>query len=509
MVNINLTNKTISLRFSSGRKVSLVFEGDAPYFYLLFTALVVREMKKLASKGTDKPFVSLRKVKNETWLLAKAVKRRPFETEQSMARSIYGNWPRRFTLPGTCFFKPHPELNEQEELRVVELFERARGKTGLNAEYRISRQVREIKLEDPEVLENLIQEAITGCVLTQQSQLPYYVPDKPFYKGLEKHKELIIKTLKLLEQGPMGQVLQIWGMGGIGKSTIAAEIARRYTNDDNRQGILWIQLQAFSSETSTKMKSLQAQIIDTLLTQLGLLDRLNEAATVKFSGVVKEDMVSRSLLVIDNFDPAYYRPDELVAVLEKIQPKRAVITSRPCLDLSSFIKINVPPLDSRDGICFLQTDAKRRKIDSVLPKTQKDLTKMCKVTGGLPFAMQLALGQATRLPWRSIVERCIIGQAELYYYLFRDLWKTLDDVAKKTLVYMRTSPDSIELDELLATKEIGSPDQVFTAVNELVKLALVNVKQISESSGSYGIHPLTHHFLMTDLPDIWSEEDGS
>ncbi len=78
MISINLTDKTISLRFSAARKVNLAFEGDDPYFYLLFTTLVVREMKKLASKGSDKPFVPLHSVMNETWLLAKAVKRRPF-----------------------------------------------------------------------------------------------------------------------------------------------------------------------------------------------------------------------------------------------------------------------------------------------------------------------------------------------------------------------------------------------------------------------------------------------
>ena len=364
-----------------------------------------------------------------------------------------------------------------------------------------------IKIEDPEVLEYLIQKARVGYKPTPQIQLPYYVPDKPYYTGLKKHEDLIRRHLKLLKQGPMGQVLLIWGMGGIGKSTIAAEIARRYAQGKANQGILWIQLQAFTSKANSEAKSLRAQIADTMIAQLGLFDRLGETSSVKFSALAKEKVLSQLMLVIDNLDPVHHPINELSVVHEEIQLGCVVVTSRPSLELQHITKTRVDPLDSEDSVCFLQTDAKRRNISSVLPKKQKSLVEMCNVTGRVPFAMQLALGQATRLPWNKVLECCIAAQSELYYYLFRDLWKILDPVTKKTLIYMRNSPDGVELNELLAAEEIGSSDQILSSINELVKLALIDVRRLDEHSASYGIHPLTYKFISTDLPRVWSEED--
>jgi len=337
--------------------------------------------------------------------------------------------------------------------------------------------------------------------------LPYCVPNRPYYQGLTKHEQVIESCLAVLERGLSGQPLVIWGMGGLGKSTLAAEMARRYARDRDARGVLWVPLHVSSCEGVSKPESLRAQVADTMAVQLGLFDRLHEPSSVRLSSVAKEEALSQSLLVIDNLDPSYHPVHELATVLEEIQPKCTVVTSRPSLELQHSCQTKLTPLSSQDGVRFLQIDAKRRNIDSVLPKAQKALADMCKVTGGVPFAMQLALGQATRLPWQTVLERCAAGQSELYYYLFRDLWKILDPAAKKTLIYMRTAPDSVELDELLAAAEIGSSEEVLSAVDELVKLALLDVGRLGESSASYQIHPLTHNFITTELPRVWSEED--
>jgi hypothetical protein len=213
------------------------------------------------------------------------------------------------------------------------------------------------------------------------------------------------------------------------------------------------------------------------------------------------------MLVIDNLDPVHHPVDDLAVVLEEIQMGCVVVTSRHSLELQHTYKAKISPLESEDGVRFLQTDARRRNISSVLPKTKQALVEMSNITGGVPFAMQLALGQATRLPWRRVLECCTAAQSELYYYLFRDLWRILDPVAQKALIYMRNSFDGIELNELIAAENIGSSDQILSAVNELVRLALVDVRGLTESSASYGIHPLTYNFVTTDLPRVWSEED--
>jgi len=510
MICIDLTNRTISAELESGNTVKLLFEGSNSYYYLLFIALIARRMQEIATNEEDKPFVHFISVADEVMSLAQKTMSGKSKDLATKASTMYQTWHRRLK-PGCdrCVFATEPRrIEKKDREEIAALFEKEEERGGLNASYRIGRPVGMIRIKGGKVLDELLNRDSSKGEQLERTRIPLQIPSRPYYEGLEIHEGLIKNILRDLKGRPAGQPLLVWGMGGLGKTTITAELTRRYVEANANRGVLWVQLETPAQKIPTEKKSLKAQIAKTLVAQLGLLDMIHAPANIQLTEAARTGVLSQCLLIIDNLDPENYRTNELTIEIEEIQFEKIVINSRVSLDIQYCQNIKVPPLNEQDAVRFLRVDADRRGISHVLPKTNGELIKIYTATGGLPYAMQLALGQATRLPWHIIVERRVVGVTELYNYLFRNSWKILDPVAQKTLIYMRTSPEGVGLDELLGCEKIGTADQITSAVDQLVKLALMDVRCLDERSAVYAIHPLTCDFLNTDLHRIWSEEDG-
>lgn len=295
-------------------------------------------------------------------------------------------------------------------------------------------------------------------------------------------------------------------MGGIGKSSIAAECARQLLAREKARAVFWVPEQARDadpSQDSQGIKLLDSHVVDVLIRQLGLPDWLNESCEGKLIALAESGNLEHALVVLDGVVPSSESERGVARVVETIRPGMLLVTSRAEFDVLGCWRTKVNPLSSRDGVDFMRRDAERRGLIEVLPRSRGRLVSMCAALGGLPFALQLALGMASRLPWNSVMASLPSGNVKLYRYLFRDLWRGLSAVAQKALIYMRTSPNGVALHEILSAEQIGPSDAVALALNELVRLALVDVQHIGTRTASYGIHPLTHSFIMSDLPRLW------
>ncbi len=359
-------------------------------------------MNEIAENKDDKPFVDFFLIADDVMLLAEKTMHNPSKDMLSMSKTMYRTWHTRLN-PGNekSIFRTYPFKTEQDD-EIADLFDKER--SDQYARYRINRPVKMIRIKGEKILDELLNRSNVKQHSSELAIIPHQIPTRPYYEGLKIHEGLIKNVLKDLKEGPSGQFLLLWGMGGLGKTTITAEISRRYIDIAGDIGIIWVQLETPTRNMPNEMQPIQAQIARTLVAQLGLLDLIHAPENVKLSEAVKTGIPSQCLLIVDNLDPKYYRKNELEVGIEGIQFKNVIITSRVCLDLQYMKKINVPPLDTHDGVRFIRADADKRGIGAVLPQSDKELIKMCEVTGGLPFAMQLAIGQATILPWRLVVE---------------------------------------------------------------------------------------------------------
>lgn len=364
--------------------------------------------------------------------------------------------------------------------------------------------VSEIEIEDAEVLAGLLGDNQEGEGALKQAKLLMYVPHKPYYDGLHKQELLIKSALDAVKQGIESRPLLLWGMGGLGKSTLAAQLARSLVHAEVAEMAFWASMGVVPTKPTEPAVSVREKITACLAAQLGLLDQFGESLDARLFGIVEKGVLECSLLVVDNLDATTECVGDLCSVLEMLRPKHVILTCRSMLDLPHCYPLKVQPLDGDDSELFLQTDATRRGLEAFLPHTKRVFAEICEATGGVPFAVQLALGQATRMPWHSVLEGLRAAHSELYVYLFRGLWRSLGPRAQKALVYMRTAPDGIELDELVSVGILGSRDEVSSTMAELVRLSLIEVEIEDDSSASYSIHPLTYNFIVSDLPHVWA-----
>ena len=273
MITISLRDKRISLKLTDLADTDLLFKTSDRYFYLLLIAVVAKEMRAAATEKKPAPFVPFSILAGRAWALSKKIKSRPFRNIETMARTIYQTWKRALSpTPGSRnIFEPSRRLTEGEEYAIEQLFEVDPGKANEYAEYRINLPVKKIAIKDYEVLEDTLNEHKIDEESNNREQMIRNIPNKPFYTGIEGHEFLTKDSLKILEDETECKSLLIWGMGGLGKSTIAAEVIWRYTKECRGSFPLWVTANVPRENILNCNLSFKSQVYDSLLSQLDLL----------------------------------------------------------------------------------------------------------------------------------------------------------------------------------------------------------------------------------------------
>jgi hypothetical protein len=501
-LEIDLAAKCIRL---SAPRVSLRFEREGQFFYLLMIALVATEMQARVCDEGDIPFVSFTGLADRLSVIAAATGNAFKRGIEAMATTVYHAWHSRMdpAHKGRKFVASRT-LDDTEEVAVAGLFQTKPGSAGLKSAFRLGVPPSDITITGAELLQAILKgENPKGSSASPLSG----IPNKPYYSGLAGHEALVQRACEALLDRGGARTLLLWGMGGLGKSTLAAEVARRVLIGGNAQQALWVPLVAETLVSSASPAQWSSEIVSHLTCALGLLDLVNEPMEAQLQALLANEQLTDAVLVLDNLAASSAQVRELSGLLEPLPVAFTIVTSRSSLGAPSTRSLKVPPLDRQDGVAFIKADAIRRAIEHVLPADARSIVRLCEATGGSPFAMQLALGCATQLPWNTVLDRIPVDHDALYDYLFRDLWHRLSPLAQKLLIYMRNGPLGTGLAELLATG--FSPQQaILSAVRELVTLSLVDVDALHESSATYRIHPLTYNFVVSDLPHLWSGHNG-
>ncbi len=171
------------------------------------------------------------------------------------------------------------------------------------------------------------------------------LPVAPYQVGLEETFKELIETLKWTEKD-VG-VLSLVGMGGIGKTTLAMEIYRRFEKNDTfeKKSIL-------RNVRESKIFNLQKQLASDLFREdVTSMDGFNKC----FNGV----MGHKVLIVIDDVDQKE-KFDQLIPDINKLGPgSRVIITSCDSNVVNNIMK-NGNCKYSRHEMALLSTTDSRR-----------------------------------------------------------------------------------------------------------------------------------------------------
>lgn len=201
------------------------------------------------------------------------------------------------------------------------------------------------------------------------------VPRNPFFTGREEVLLQLHYALTKDGSSSVSKIQAICGLGGIGKSQIAAEYAYRYRNE--YQAVFWVQAE---SETDVR---------NGFVTIAGLVDSQQETADGKDDAVraVKCWMEENRnwLLIFDNAD----RPEIIPAFLPPVWKGHVVVTSRSQAfgNLRVAKPIFLEPLTPVAAVDFLMERAGRVADD---PAEQEAAVELAEELGQLPLALEQA-----------------------------------------------------------------------------------------------------------------------
>jgi len=343
------------------------------------------------------------------------------------------------------------------------------------------------------------------------AQIDPNLPDKS-YSHLWGRENQIRSVMGVLRDPNGPRLTAITGLGGIGKTALAREIVARCQQEQLYGQISWqtAKEEIFEGGIITRSADLpvsMASLLSNLFADFGIQDDKSEGTRI---AELRRILASRpSLIVIDNLETVPDFKHAITALSQIAGPiSRIILTSRP--QLMQYDSIYSLPLDGlleTDAISLIRDEAAHKGLGSIDRASDKDLRDIYQATGGAPLAIRLVVGQMRHLPLEVILANLVRPNTQtesMYSFIYRATWKTLSPDARKVLLIMPTFPSTANRSAIQAVSTVPE-SRIDVALSELVAMSVLDTNdQIAVTKKRYGIHPLTRHFLNTELVHKWA-----
>jgi LuxR family glucitol operon transcriptional activator len=217
-------------------------------------------------------------------------------------------------------------------------------------------------------------------------------------------------------------------------------------------------------------------------------------------GILKEDLETqieqlhlhlsrqRVLLIVDNLDGIDQQQEILSFLYELPTTVKVVMTSRE--QAITDLPIRLDPLPPDDSLALIACQAKT-KLVSLGPAQAQVL---CAKTGGMPAAIEYALGQLTSgYLFEEMLPRLMIPENDFCrFYLGGSVQPLRRQLAHRLLMALAMFPRPALREAIVAVAEPGA--EVADAFAQLQQLSLVTFRD-----GRYDLLPLTREYVLGEL----------
>ncbi len=320
-------------------------------------------------------------------------------------------------------------------------------------------------------------------------------------------KKEIARCLEALSPDDRGWGVAIDGIGGMGKTALALEVAHLARKQALFDAYLFVSAKTtWLSAEGVRQETLTLSSLDSFCREfaqmLGQTEIVNMSdATARRQALLDALRGRRALLIWDNLETLNTEEREMIAeFLRKLPtPNKAIITSRRRTGESA-LTIRLDRLSETEAKELMQAKAQRYpRLAQELKATRPEiLTDVYNAAGGNPLALDWTLGQVAYkgCSISTALERLrnAPDSAELYGFLFADTASDLSDndrTVLSALAIFRTPATTVALVD--ATGLGGNKIQV--SVDKLVTLSLVN----DLDGERFGLHPLTRTYVRAAL----------
>lgn len=346
---------------------------DAPYF----EEWLLREREHVRQKQTA---VADR-------LLDRYLKAGPLEKGISLAQQLLAAEP----------------WQEQIHRQLMQLLARDGQLAAALAQYEICRRDLEDELGvEPEADTTALYERLRAGPVAPRHNLPVGMTASDDLFGRKREVEEITSTVT----DPTRRLLTLVGLGGVGKSRLALEVAKHLSGPPSfagdhpfGDGIYLVNVADITrpGAGTAEIATVESWLVTVIGYELGLVFYGNVDPLKQLVAYLRP---KRMLLVLDDFAPAAGGLAALQEILECAPGVTMLVTSRAPLGLSDewsyYIRgLELPEavddLDRAPASRFFQREAQRAAV-GLEPADVGDVVRICRLTGGLPLALKIAAG---------------------------------------------------------------------------------------------------------------------
>lgn len=190
------------------------------------------------------------------------------------------------------------------------------------------------------------------------------------------------------------QVVTLLGVGGVGKTRLAAEVAHRFTEARSQRG-------CFVDLTKVREPGLVTELT---VRELGI----RAGASENVVPVLEEALRRQSLLlVLDNFEHVVDAADLVAEMIQWSDDLRVLVTSRARLRIASEQVFEVEPLavePEAGGAGLADAVALFEQVGAAVDphfdreRNREEVVAICRSVDGLPLAIEIAAGHLRTLP---------------------------------------------------------------------------------------------------------------
>lgn len=329
------------------------------------------------------------------------------------------------------------------------------------------------------------------------------LPDQPLF-GVSQVQQ---RLRSALEQNESPWLIALDGIGGIGKTSLAAALAREIIPTNRFCDVGWVSAKREEFMPQIGLESIQRPALDAdTLTHL-LLEQLDPNLSLARSAQEKKALLTHLLkkqpylIVIDNLETITDYQALLPFLRQLAQPSKFLLTSRYNLHAyADVFCLSLKELDQTDSLALLRHEAEIRGVTALVNASEAQLGDIYDVVGGNPLALKLVVGQLCVFPLSHVIENLKQARGktidDLYIYIYWQAWHTLDENSQKVLLVMPLAQGGT-FDQLTRVGEI-KVDELNEALEYLVRLSLVEVGGNLEQR-RYRIHRLTETFLLNEV----------
>ncbi len=217
--------------------------------------------------------------------------------------------------------------------------------------------------------------------------------------------EATLQRIVTLLANPQVRLITLMGTGGIGKTRLATQSARRFVEiDEQRQlfsdGIFWVDLAPLHTP-------------DLILVEIARVLNLTERSGQPTLELLQNELSKRKLLLLlDNFEHLLTAAPLVAALLQRTTHLKILVTSRAALNISGEHRFFIPPLglpgfdplpafEQLTGYGAIQFFVQRAQMINhaftLTPENALAVAQCCAALDGVPLALEMAARRTSHL----------------------------------------------------------------------------------------------------------------